>query len=75
MGVLSPDCTACRGIGYVKPGYGAGIPTAGAYGNVPPVMGGVPPMVPPTVTAYPPAYGGAYMPPQVGYGYGAAPFY
>ena len=63
-------------MAIVKPGYGAGIPTAGAYGNVPPVMGGVP-SISPVMPAYPPAYGGAYVPPQVGYGYGygASPFY
>ena len=39
-------------------------------------MGGVP-SISPVMPAYPPAYGGAYVPPQVGYGYGygASPFY
>jgi len=67
MGVLSPDCYACRGVGYVKPGFGAGAPGIGAYGApgiAPPLGGGMyPPPVQPAYGAYG-AYGtyGAYAP-------------
>ena len=66
MGVLSPDCYACRGVGYVKPGFGVGAPGIGAYGA--PGVGayGAPGIVPPLG-------GGVYPPPvQPAYGtYGA----
>ena len=59
MGMLSPDCYACRGIGYVKPGFGVGAPGIGAFGapGMAPAFG--PGMYPPPVQ---PAYGafGAY---------------
>ena len=66
LGVLSPDCYACRGVGYVKPGFGVGAPGIGAYGA--PGVGayGAPGIVPPLG-------GGVYPPPvQPAYGtYGA----
>ena len=48
MGVLSPDCYACRGVGYVKPGFGVGAPGIGAYGApgiAPPLGGGMYPLL------------------------------
>ena len=64
---LSPDCTNCRGVGYLKPGYGAGAP-----GMVVPPYGGIPPsgpgMYPPAggygPGAYGPHYGPGYIPPM-----------
>ena len=66
LGDLSPDCTACRGVGYVKPGFGmgAGMPT---FGGVPP-MGG-PGMYPPPMGGYGPSYGPGFAP-----GYGPMPY-
>ena len=62
---LSPDCYACRGVGFVKPGFGVGGPAYGTYGaSAAPGM--VPPMYPPPVqpgfgaapygAGFPPAY-------------------
>ena len=66
LGDLSPDCTACRGVGYVKPGFGmgAGMPT---FGGVPP-MGG-PGMYPPPMGGFGPHYGPGLAP-----GYGPMPY-
>ena len=50
MGELSPDCYACRGVGFVKPGYGVGGPSYGTFGASP-----APGMYPPTVQ---PGFGG-----------------
>ena len=68
LGDLSPDCTACRGVGFVKPGFGmgVGVPTFGAPmggpGMYPPVGGFGPG---PAYGAVPPygGYGPAYIPP------------
>ena len=66
LGDLSPDCTACRGVGYVKPGFGmgAGMPT---FGGVSP-MGG-PGMYPPPMGGFGPHYGPGLAP-----GYGPMPY-
>ena len=50
LGDLSPDCTACRGVGYTKPGMGVGV--GAGYGM--PYGGG---MVSPMTGAYPPVGG------------------
>ena len=81
LGDLSPDCTACNGVGFTKPGMGVAAGYGMGYGGMPvggmaPVGGMIPPaggMYPPAGGMYPPA-GGMY-PPVGGYGpgYGAAP--
>ena len=74
LGVLSPDCYACRGIGYVKPGFGAGAPGIGpGYGIGAPGIGayGAPAIPPPIPPAMPPAYGAGMYPPPVQPAYGA----
>ena len=68
MGVLSPDCYACRGIGYVKAGFGDGAPgIAPGYGVGAPGAYGAPAIPPPM----PPAYGAGMYPPPVQQAYGA----
>ena len=79
MGDLSPDCYACRGVGYVKPGMGVGAPAFGTIASPAPMAGGYPPAYgapygayPPTVppvitpTVVPPAYPPAYGAPYAG---------
>ena len=72
LGDLSPDCTACRGVGYTKPGMGVGGFGMPAYGAVPPVgmyppAGGFGPSYGPG-PAYGPSYGGpGYIPPYAPY--------
>ena len=62
MGDLSPDCYACRGVGFVKPGFGMGGPSYGTYGaSAAPGM--APGMAPGTAP-------GMYPPPMGGYGPG-----
>ena len=62
MGVLSPDCYACRGVGFVKPGFGVGGPSFGTFGASP-MPGMYPPAVQPAFGGYGPApYGGGYPP-------------
>ena len=63
LGDLSPDCTACRGVGFIKPGFGMGAGMA-TFGAVPPMVG--PGMYPPVGGYGPgPAYGA--VPPYGGY--------
>ena len=64
LGDLSPDCAACRGVGYTKPGMGVGGFGMPGYGGMP--LGG-PGM-------YPPA-GGYGFGPSYGPSYGPAPGY
>ena len=62
LGDLSPDCSACRGVGFVKPGFGMGVGV--------PTFGGVAPMAGPGM--YPPvAPVGGFGPGPV---YSAAPY-
>ena len=59
MGDLSPDCYACRGVGYVKPGFGMGVPSYGAApGMIPPYGGAIypPPQAPVVGYGPPPIY-------------------
>ena len=67
LGDLSPDCTACRGVGFVKPGFGLGVGM--------PTYGGASPMAGPGM--YPPVggYGPSYVPPSPVYPGGYAPGY
>ena len=55
LGDLAPDCTACNGVGFVKPGMGMGMGM--------PMYGGAPVMAGPVV--YP-----SQVPPMGGYGIG-----
>ena len=66
LGDLSPDCYACRGVGYTKPGYGVGVPGYGAMASPAPGMAPIPPMAPMA-----PAYGGPMYPPVQPPMYGA----
>ncbi len=68
LGDLSPDCTACRGVGYTKPGMGIGGFGMPAYGGIPPAG----PVVIPPVGGYGPSYGPTYGPT---YGPGYVPRY
>ena len=63
LGDLSPDCTACNGVGFVKPGYGAGMGMGmPMYGGAPAMPGPVAyPQVPP-MGGYGPSYGPTYIP-------------
>ena len=72
MGDLSPDCYACRGVGYVKPGMGFGAPAYGTFGASPaPMAPGYGAYPPPVTPAYPEPYGAA---PYGAAPYGAAPY-
>ena len=67
LGDLSPDCTACRGVGYTKPGMGVGGGFGMPYGGgiVPPATGAFPPVGGyPPMGGYPPVgrYGPGYVP-------------
>ena len=66
--ILSPDCYNCRGVGYLKAGFGAGMPAYGTLGASP-----APGMVPGYAPGIAPAYGPGYYPPQPPMGY--APTY
>ena len=65
LGDLSPDCTACRGVGYTKPGMGVGGFGMPAYGGMPLSGPGMPlsgPGMYPPVGGYGPSYGPSFGP-------------
>ena len=66
LGDLSPDCSACRGVGYTKPGMGVGGLGMPGYGGM------MQPMAP---AGYPPAVGMAPGYAPSGYAPGYAPGY
>ena len=72
LGDLSPDCTACRGVGYTKPGMGVGGLGMAGYGGMVPPVGAYPP-VGGVAPGYVPGYGAPGMAP--GYAPGYAPAY